>query len=268
MGAGLPLDLPEMTADFPEVALIPILSDARGVGVVLRKWQRKKRLPDAIVIEHPLYAGGHLGATRIDELADARFDFERVHEEVRGVLRELGVESMPLIAAGGVNTHERVLALLRLGYAGVQLGTAFAVTQEGDAHPAFKRVLAGAAPEDIVEFVSVAGLPARAVRTPWLERYLKREAHLRERAPSNPHKCAAGLQCLSVCGLRDGLTKFGQFCIDSQLAAALKGEVSRGLFFRGAATVPFGAAIRPVRELIEYLLSGRMPAGLAAAQAA
>jgi len=262
MGAGLPLDLPEMAAEFPDVALVPILSDARGVSVVLKKWLRKKRLPDAIVIEHPRYAGGHLGATRIDELADARFDFECVHEKVRALLRELGVERMPLIAAGGVSTHERVCQLLNLGYAGVQLGTAFAVTEEGDAHPNFKRVLAGATAADIVEFVSVAGLPARAVRTPWLERYLKREARLREKAPSNPHKCAAGLQCLTVCGLRDGLTKFGQFCIDSQLAAAVKGEVSRGLFFRGASSVPFGAAIRPVRDLIEYLLSGRMPAAL------
>jgi len=100
------------------------------------------------------------------------------------------------------------------------------------------------------------------VRTPWLERYLKKEAHLREKAPSQPHKCAAALHCLTVCGLRDGLTKFGQFCIDSQLAAAVKGEVSKGLFFRGASSVPFGTAIRPVRELIEYLVSGRMPAGL------
>jgi nitronate monooxygenase len=31
MGAGLPLDLPEMAAGFPDVALIPILSEARGV---------------------------------------------------------------------------------------------------------------------------------------------------------------------------------------------------------------------------------------------
>ena len=264
MGAGLPLDLPEMTAEFPNVALVPILSDARGVSVVLRKWLRKNRLPDAIVIEHPRYAGGHLGATRIEELADARFDFEQVREGVDKVFSDLGVESekIPLVAAGGVNNHARVRELMAMGYAGVQLGTAFAVTEEGDAHPNFKRVLAGAKDKDIVEFVSVAGLPARAVRTPWLDKYLKREAHLREKAPSNPHRCASGLQCLSMCGLRDGLNKFGQFCIDSQLAAAVKGELSRGLFFRGASSVPFGEAIRPVRELVEYLLSGRMPAAL------
>jgi nitronate monooxygenase len=42
----------------------------------------------------------------------------------------------------------------------VQLGTAFAVTQECDAPLAFKEVLAHAKPEDLQEFISVAGLPA------------------------------------------------------------------------------------------------------------
>jgi nitronate monooxygenase len=56
MGAGLPLDLPDLTSGFPDVALVPILSEARGVSVVARKWMRKNRLPDAIVIEHPLHA--------------------------------------------------------------------------------------------------------------------------------------------------------------------------------------------------------------------
>src|SRR5512139_2997029 len=75
MGAGLPLDLPELAEGYPDVALIPILSDARGVAVVLKKWARKARLPDAIVIEHPRYAGGHLGAPNPADLGDARFDF-------------------------------------------------------------------------------------------------------------------------------------------------------------------------------------------------
>lgn len=45
MGAGLPLDLPELVEGYPDVALIPILSDARGVAIVLKKWARKGRLP-------------------------------------------------------------------------------------------------------------------------------------------------------------------------------------------------------------------------------
>ncbi|MGB7543906.1 MAG: nitronate monooxygenase [Burkholderiales bacterium] len=260
VGAGLPLDLPELTKDFPGVALIPILSDARGIGVVLKKWMRKGCLPDAIVIEHPRYAGGHLGAAREEDLADPRFDFPNVLAGTFELLRELGVERerIPLIVAGGIDSHEKLLAALALGAAGAQLGTPFAVTEECDAHPNFKRVLAEARPEDIVTFMSVAGLPARAVRTPWLERYLEKLPALTRRAKAR-RECTLAFDCLGVCGLRDGLSKFGQFCIDLQLAAALAGDIERGLFFRGAGRLPFGNAIRPVRELIDYMLNGVMP---------
>lgn len=261
MGAGLPLDLPDLAAGY-DVALIPILSDVRGIGVVLKKWMRKGRLPDAIVIEHPRYAGGHLGATRPEELDDPRFEFATVLEGAFALFRELGIERerIPLIPAGGINTHEKVRALLAQGAAAVQVGTPFAVTEEGDAHPNFKKVLAEAKPEDIVTFVSVAGLPARAVRTPWLANYLRREERLKRCAKADPARCTSGLNCLIQCGLRDGLARFGQFCIDAQLAAALRGEISKGLFFRGAEALPFGSAIRPVRDLLAYLLTGLRPA--------
>ncbi|MGE0559224.1 MAG: NAD(P)H-dependent flavin oxidoreductase [Burkholderiales bacterium] len=264
MGAGLPLDLPDMTRDFPDVALIPILSDVRGVGIVLKKWLRKQRLPDAIVIEHPRHAGGHLGATRIEDIGNPRFDFRPVLEGIFGMLRELGIESerIPLIPAGGINSHEQVLELLAMGAAAVQLGTPFAVTIEGDAHPEFKRVLAEAKPEDIVTFMSVAGLPARAVLTPWLKNYLRREKALQSHAKADPRRCVQGLNCLTVCGLRDGIAGAGQFCIDTRLAHALKGDVNKGLFFRGSERLPFGTAIRPVAELLDYLLNGILPAGV------
>lgn len=261
MGAGLPLDLPEMTKDYPHVALIPILSDVRGISVILKKWMRKNALPDAIVIEHPRYAGGHLGATKPEDITDPRFDFPGVLEGVFQLFKELKIESerIPLIPAGGINSYEKVKNLLGLGASGVQVGTPFAVSEEGDAHPEFKRVLAEARPEDIVTFMSAAGLPARAVLTPWLKNYLKREFKLMSIADSARSSCAAAFDCLLQCGLRDGLPKAGQFCIDSQLAAAMRGDVNKGLFFRGSESLPFGTAIRPVREIIEYLLTGRKP---------
>jgi nitronate monooxygenase len=46
----------------------------------------------------------------------------------------------------------------------------------------------------------------------------------------------------------------GQFCIDHHLAAALRGDVEHGLFFRGSESVPFGGEIRPVRDLAAHLL--------------
>ena len=38
MGAGLPFDLPELVKGFDDVALIPILSEPRGVRVVIKRW--------------------------------------------------------------------------------------------------------------------------------------------------------------------------------------------------------------------------------------
>lgn len=260
MGAGLPLDLPEMTAAYPHVALIPILSDSRGINVVLKRWMKKGRLPDAIVIEHPNHAGGHLGAASIEALNDPKFSFDRVLAEARALFEELHIaDKVPLIVAGGINSFEKVKHYLGSGASAVQLGTAFAVTHESDAHQSFKDVLARARREDIVEFMSVAGLPARAVLTPWLKTYLARLEKLQANAKADIARCTQGLNCLSVCGLRDGLSKVGQFCIDMKLSAAMRGEVGKGLFFRGTEPLPFGEAIRSARELMDYMLTGRKP---------
>jgi nitronate monooxygenase len=261
-GAGLPFDLPELTEKFKHVALIPILSEERGVRAVLKKWARKGRLPDAIVIEHPRYAGGHLGATRIDEVNDQKFDFTRVLAEVQNVFRELGIAlgTIPLIPAGGINSLDKIKALFAHGANGVQIGTPFAVTAESDADPAFKKVLAEAKPDEIVTFMSAAGLPARAVLTPWLKRYLGKEEKLKQEAAPGCRECPSRLQCLTHCGFKDGEPKMGQFCIETQLSAAQRGNVEQGLFFRGSEPVPFGAEIRSVRELLTYLLRGERPA--------
>lgn len=256
VGAGLPLDLPDIARDHPGTALIPILSDARGVQLVVRKWEKKGRLPDAIVIEHPRLAGGHLGAAKVADLQDPRFDFENVIPQVRAFLQTAGIErEIPLIAAGGISCREDILRLQALGASAVQLGTAFAVTLECDADLSFKRVLAEAQPEDMVEFISVAGLPARAVRTPWLEKYLRIEPKLKAVAHVKK-RCNMAFDCLAHCGLRDGVPEMGQFCIDQQLGHALEGETDKGLYFRGAGRLPFGNEIRSVHDLMSRLLGG------------
>lgn len=259
VGAGLPLDLPELAKDYPETLLIPILSDARGIQLVVKKWERKGRLPGAVVIEHPRYAGGHLGATRLTDINDPRFDFENVIPTAMAFLRTAGIESkVPLIAAGGIRTCEDIARLQSMGAAAVQLGTPFAVTEECDAHSEFKKVLANATDEDMVEFVSVAGLPARAVATTWMKSYLTVEPKLKEIAHAKT-RCTKKFDCLAQCGLRDGFAEWGQFCIDNQLAAALRGDVKKGLFFRGAGALPFGAQIRSVRDLLERMLTRGLP---------
>ena len=259
VGAGLPLDLPDLARDFPGTALIPILSDARGVQLLVRKWEKRGRLPDAVVIEHPRLAGGHLGAAKVADLQDRRFDFDVAIPQVLEYFKSAGLEGkIPLIAAGGISSRDDILRLQGLGASAVQLGTAFAVTRECDAADAFKQVLANAQSKDIVEFMSVSGLPARAVRTPWLSKYLRIVPKL-QAAAHQKKKCNMSFDCLAHCGLRDGDASIGQFCIDQQLGHAFEGDTQKGLFFRGAGALPFGKEIRSVAELMQWLLGAIAP---------
>jgi nitronate monooxygenase len=266
MGAGLPLELPALTADYPDVALIPIVSDGRALRIILKRWKRQNRLPDAVVVENPRYAGGHLGIANVGDEQQERYDYPHVLPEVRATLAEFGEEAagIPVLAAGGINGPERLAEVMEHGADGAQVGTPFAVSEEGDAHPNFKQVLLGAEPTETVTFISAAGLPARAVRTPWLERYLGLEEKLLSRADPETAACPTFVECLSHCGFKDGKTSAGQFCIETRLAAAQKGKVSQGLFFRGGASLPFGDQIRPVRDLLCHLLGVTQPQAPAA----
>ncbi|EDP4620126.1 nitronate monooxygenase, partial [Campylobacter jejuni] len=40
-GAGLPTNLPEFTADFPDVALVPIISSAKALKIICKRWQSR-----------------------------------------------------------------------------------------------------------------------------------------------------------------------------------------------------------------------------------
>lgn len=265
MGAGLPLDLPDLTEDHPEVALFPILSESRGINIVLKRWMKKNRLPDAIIIEHPNHAGGHLGAAKITDLGDDRFTFSRVIEETMETFKNLGLESekIPLVLAGGMAKVKKIQTAFKTwGANAVQIGSAFAVTHEGDAHDNFKDTLVGATPEDVVEFISVAGLPARAVNTPFLQKYLQNVERLQGAAKADQRRCRNDVNCLTVCGLRDGISKIGQFCIDDRLGDAFNGDLRKGLFFRGKDPLPFGHQKRSVYDTLHYLLTGKDPQGL------
>ncbi len=253
MGAGLPLELPDWTSNFPNIKLIPILSESRGVGIVLKRWLKKNRLPDAVVIENPQFAAGHLGASQLCDVQHEKFEFKRVLNEVFELFKQLGIEPehIPIIVAGGLACpHKIKVALNEWGASAVQIGSAFAVTHEGDAQDGFKQTLLHSEPHDIAEFMSVAGLPARGIKTRFLTQYLGREAKLQAHAKADPRRCVQGMNCLSVCGLRDGIASIGQFCIDQKLAAAWRGERDKGLFFKSNAPLPFGNKMVSVRETI------------------
>ncbi len=90
-------------------------------GLVLAK-RLLKNGADALVIEG-MEAGGHVGPVSTSILA----------QEILPVIKEI-----PVFVAGGIGRGETIVAYLRMGAAGCQLGTRFVVSEECVAHENFK----------------------------------------------------------------------------------------------------------------------------------
>jgi nitronate monooxygenase len=76
---------------------------------------------------------------------------------------------VPVICAGGVGDEAAFVAAMRLGYAGVQMGTRFIATTECRAHDSYKQALVAASPADIVLTERVTGVPLAVIRTPYVD---------------------------------------------------------------------------------------------------
>jgi nitronate monooxygenase len=224
-GAGLPMKLPEYTANFPDVAVVPIVSSVKAADLIVRKWGKQYgKLPDAIVVETPLYAGGHLGATKMENVTDPAFSLEAVVPDLVKYIEETVKADIPVIAAGGIWDRNDIDRAFSLGARGVQMGTRFVCTDECDADDRFKRAYLDATEDDVVVIMSPVGIPGRALRNPFVEKYISGQVE------SKP--CMAA--CLSHCEyLRSRTT----FCIAHALVDAYQGNWDTGLFFVGSNVV-------------------------------
>lgn len=239
-GAGLPLQLPEYTADYPEVTLVPIVSSTRAARIICRKWERQYgRLPDALIVENPNSAGGHLGA-KPEELGDRSLEAEQVIPELVTYLQQEVGQSIPVIAAGGVWDRADIDRMLALGASGVQMGTRFITTDECDADRRYKEFHLHASPEDIVIVASPVGMPGRALRNAFVEKAIAN-------APDLEKRCLAS--CLQACRCRD---EQQDYCIVQALDRAARGDIENGLVFAGS-NAGRAERIIPVAELIAEL---------------
>lgn len=236
-GAGLPLALPEFVGD-ADVALVPIVSSARALGVICKHWQRRHgRLPDAVVLEGP-ESGGHQGFSA-EACSEPEHTLEALLPAVLAERDKWG--DFPVIVAGGVWDRADIERFLAMGAGGVQMGTRFIGTFECDAAPAFKDVILRARAEDIGLMKSPVGLPARGVRTALQGRI---------EAGSAPQvRCVS--HCLQPCQNGKGAAAVG-YCIADRLADAYRGDLENGLFFTGSN----GARLKEllsVHDLVEEL---------------
>lgn len=243
-GAGLPVSMPEYV-DGTDTKIAPIVSSEKAARIILKMWDKHyHRTADFLVIEGA-HAGGHLGFSKgdLDHLYDEDFDkkydseIEKIIACTRTYAEKYGVE-IPVIIAGGIMNSGQVQHAFSLGADGVQVATPFVTTEECDAALEFKQAYVDARREDIEIVVSPVGMPARAIRNPFLERI--------QQAKENITKC---YRCLEKCSPKDA-----PYCITQALIRAVQGDVENGLVFCGD-NAQYLTGITTVPEVIRKLFS-------------
>jgi NAD(P)H-dependent flavin oxidoreductase YrpB (nitropropane dioxygenase family) len=235
-GAGLPLDLPRLTKGSSS-KLVPIVSSARALSVICRKWKQYDKMPDAVIVEGPM-AGGHLG-----------FGYEEIINGTAPALDDILVEvikvantfepHIPVVAAGGIFDGHDISRVLKLGASGVQIATRFVCTNECDVHQNFKLAYLQAKKEDITIIKSPVGMPGRVINNAFVERIKKGETH--------PFKCS--YRCLRTCD-----PKTAPYCIAKVLVRAAEGKLDEAFAFCGENAYRCKEIV-PVKQLIQELVS-------------
>ena len=240
-GAGLPTNMPEFTEGYPDVALVPIVSSAKALKIICKRWQKRyNRLPDAVVLEGPK-SGGHQGFT----YEQCKLPENQLENLVAPVVEEASKwGNIPVIAAGGVWDKNDIDEMISLGASAVQMGTRFIGTHECDAHENFKEILLNAKKEDIVLMGSPVGYPAQGVVT--------NLTHLVEKREGPTIKCISN--CVAPCNRGVEAKEVG-FCIADRLSDAFMGNTETGLFFSGTNGYKLDKIIS-VKELLTKLTEG------------
>ena len=227
-GAGMPLDLPAYLREAAEKAqeeintkLAPIVSSARAVSLIAKKWLANyNQVPDLVVLEGPM-AGGHLGF-KPEDLLSGEHRLEMLVPQVVEALKPFEDKcgrAIPVIAGGGIFTGEDIYNIMQLGAAGVQMSTRFVATWECDASLAFKKAYLESTDADSMIIKSPVGMPGRAIRSKFLE---DMESGLKK-----PPHCI--YQCIKTCD-----PKTTPYCISLALVNAQRGSLDRGFAFAGS----------------------------------
>ena len=223
-GAGLPLELPEFTAE-SRTKIAPIVSTERSAAVILKYWDRKyHRTADMVVIEGPK-AGGHLGFSQEQLKEYAESDEKNYDDEVKKIIKVVQKYSekygchIPVVLAGGIYDKASADHAFSLGVDGIQVATRFVTTEECDADIRYKEAYIWARREDIQIVKSPVGMPGRAIMNRFMKRVMTGEQ-------MTPKKC---LLCMKGCKPSEI-----PYCITESLIHAAKGEVDEALLFCGA----------------------------------
>ncbi|MFN9450400.1 MAG: NAD(P)H-dependent flavin oxidoreductase [Rubrivivax sp.] len=181
----------------------PLLQRAKAWGAVVLasattvdegRWLQDHGV-DAVIAQG-LEAGGHRGHFLSDDLSRQ----QGLSSLLPALLQAVQV---PVIAAGGIGTADDVAAVMRLGAAGVQAGTAYLLSDEATTSPLHRQALMSDAARHTALTRLFTGRPARGI----VNRLMRALGPLNPVAPPFP-QAAAALAPLRAAAEARGLPDF------------------------------------------------------------
>lgn len=131
-GAGMPYNLGEITTKFG-VYYYPIVSSARAFSILFRRsFEKVVNFLGGVVYEDPWLAGGHNGLSNAEDPTTPCNPYLRLIE-LRKVMNNFALQSLPIIIAGGVwmlSEWEDYINNKELGITAFQFGTRSILTKE------------------------------------------------------------------------------------------------------------------------------------------
>ncbi len=176
-GAGMPYRLAEICARYG-VYYYPIVSSGRAFNAL---WKRAyHKFADwlgGVVYEDPWRAGGHNGLSNSEDPTKPEPAFPRVLE-IRKLMRGMGLDSVPIVMAGGVwhlKDWDDFIGNDELGPIAFQFGTRPLLTRESPIPQSWKRRLLELLPgEVLLHRFSPTGFYSSAVRNDFLSELVER----------------------------------------------------------------------------------------------
>jgi nitronate monooxygenase len=170
-GAGMPYRVAEIASRFG-VYYYPIVSSARAFRALWKRSYAKYRsLLGGVVYEDPWLAGGHNGLSNSEDPKRPEPPYGRVRE-LRVVMQEYGLGSVPIVMAGGVwwlKEWEDWIGNPELGPIAFQFGTRPLLTQESPVLKTWKDRLLRLSPGDVLlHRFSPTGFYSSAVKNDFL----------------------------------------------------------------------------------------------------
>ena len=179
-GAGMPYRVAEIAARHG-VYYYPIVSSARAFRALWKRaYSKYGALLGGVVYEDPWLAGGHNGLSNSEDPTKPEPPYGRVRE-LRAVMRECGLDRVPIFMAGGVwwlSEWEDWIGNPELGPIAFQYGTRPLLTVESPISTAWKKRLLTLAPGDVLlHHFSPTGFYSSAVKNAFINELCERIEH-------------------------------------------------------------------------------------------